>query len=261
LYVWPASIDGESYPDRLALIKRAALGRVRAGAERRGHVTYSIIALDEETGAFGGATATGTPVVGGFVLHAMEGVGVVATQGLYTSPLYGRRALDRAARGRRTAREIVASLVAEDDGRVARQVAVMTAGGDCGVYTGADNLPECCTELRPGVCVVANWVGSADVGARIADAFEAARGPVAERLLAALAAGAAAGGDARGDRSAALVVADPNAPPVDLRADDEPDPIAKLRRTWAATREPAFQAFLAGVPVLNDPYRRGPKPD
>ena len=220
-------------------------------------MTYSIIALDEETGAFGGATATGTPVVGGFVLHAMEGVGVVATQGLYTSPLYGRRALDRAARGRRTAREIVASLVAEDDGRVARQVAVMTAGGDCGVYTGADNLPECCTELRPGVCVVANWVGSADVGARIADAFEAARGPVAERLLAALAAGAAAGGDARGDRSAALVVADPNAPPVDLRADDEPDPIAKLRRTWAATREPAFQAFLAGVPVLNDPYRRG----
>lgn len=223
-------------------------------------MTYSIIAFDEETGAFGGATASGTPVVGGFVLHAQEGVGVVATQGLYTNPLYGRFAFERAAPGR-TAREIVESLVAQDEGRAARQVAVLTRAGQGAAHTGADNLRECCEEVRPGVCVVANWVASPDLGARIADAFAAARGTLAERLLAALAAGAETGGDARGDRSAALLVASPDAPPLDLRADDEPDAIAKLRRTYAATREPAFQAFLAGVPVPSDPSRRGPKPD
>lgn len=222
-------------------------------------MTYSILARDPDSGALGCATATGTPVVGGFVLHAAAGVGVVATQGLYTSPLYGPQALTRLAAGE-DPETVVAALTQADAGRDARQLAVMDAAGRAAAFTGADNLDERCVTVEADLCVAANWVARADLAARVAEAFRGAEGPLVLRLLAALEAGAAAGGDARGNRSAALRIVDPAAPPVDLRADDDPDPIARLRAVHAATQEPAFQRFLAGVPTLADPWRRGRGP-
>lgn len=223
-------------------------------------MTYSILARDPSTGALGCATATGTPVVGGFVLHAATGVGVVATQGLSTSTLYGPQALARLAAGE-DPEAVVAALTQADAGRDARQLAVMDASGRADTFTGADNLDECCVVAEPGLCVAANWVATADLAERVADAYRRAEGPLVLRLLAALEAGAAAGGDARGNRSAALRIVDPAAPAVDLRADDDaPDPVARLRAIHRATQEPGFQRFLAGVPTLADPWRRGFRP-
>ncbi|MGJ3262204.1 MAG: DUF1028 domain-containing protein [Salinarimonas sp.] len=220
-------------------------------------MTYAILARDPQTGDLGGAVATGTPVVGGFVLHAEPAVGIVATQGLSTSTLWGASALRRLVLGE-TPREVVAGLVADDEGREARQLAVLDVHGACAAFTGTDNLPARGTHEEPGLVVAANWVAGTDLTARVAAAFHAARGDFAERLIAALAAGAAAGGDVRGDRSAALRIVSVERPPVDLRADDDSDPIARLRRIHAATLEPAFQRFLGNIPTLLEPEKRAP---
>ncbi|WP_372423006.1 DUF1028 domain-containing protein [Salinarimonas chemoclinalis] len=221
-------------------------------------MTYAILARDPQTGDLGGAVATGTPVVGGFVLHAEPALGIVATQGLSTSTLWGASALRRLVLGE-TPREVVEGLVAMDEGREARQLAVLDVHGATAAFTGADNLLARGTHEEPGLVVAANWVAGAELPGRVAAGFHAARGDFAERLIAALAAGAAAGGDVRGDRSAALRIVSAERPPVDLRADDDADPIERLRTILAATREPAFQRFLASVPTLLEPEKRAPE--
>ncbi|WP_188909396.1 DUF1028 domain-containing protein [Salinarimonas ramus] len=222
-------------------------------------MTYSILARDPATGDLGGAVATGTPVVGGFVLHAEPDLGMVATQGLSTSTLWGGAALRALARGE-TPEDVVARLAHEDAGSAARQLAVLDREGRVAHFTGADNLAARCALAEPGLVVVANWVATVDLAERVADAYRRATGDLAERLLAALAEGAVAGGDARGDRSAALRIVSRTRPPVDLRADDDADPIARLRTIRAATLEPDFQRFLSGIPTLAEPEKRAERP-
>jgi uncharacterized Ntn-hydrolase superfamily protein len=202
-------------------------------------MTFSIVARNSLTGAFGAAVATGTPVVGGLVLHLAADVGAIATQGLSTNPFYGTRGL-RLLETDLTAEDALQKLIGEDDGREARQLVLIDRNGRTVGWTGADNFEA-----------TKNVVVAAKAG------FESSDAPTfAGKLIDALTAGECAGGDSRGLRSAAVRVVCRDHPPVDLRADFDPQPILRLAEIHRATLDPDFQAFLARVPTIANPMRR-----
>ena len=211
-------------------------------------MTWSILARDPATGALGAAVATRFFAVGALAIHVQGGVAALATQALI-NPMY---AVDGMARLRadEAPDAVAAALVAADAGRAHRQLHMLDAGGRSVAFTGDACVAWCGSMRGPDVSVAGNMLAGPDVVARTLAAFVAAQGPLAERLLAALAAGEAAGGDRRGKQSAALKIAtrDPY-PDLDIRADDHPDPIAELRRLYAVSHErfAVFRRFLAGA--------------
>jgi len=219
-------------------------------------MTFSIVARDPRTGAFGAATATGTPVVGGLVLHLAEDIGAIATQGLSTNPFYGVRGL-RLMEANFSAEETRRRLTEDDEGRNARQLVIVDRNGLTSGWTGLDNVETTHLILDQDVALAANWVASDEVIVATKEAFESsASSTLAGKLLDALAAGEREGGDSRGLRSAAVRVVCRTHPPIDLRADFDQQPIAKLTEIYHATLAPDFQAFLARVPTIADPMRR-----
>jgi uncharacterized Ntn-hydrolase superfamily protein len=197
---------------------------------RRG--TYSIVARDPQTGELGVAVQSHWFAVGPIVPWVRAGVGAVATQSI-AEPAYGPRALDALAAGAR-AREALDELVGDDELARFRQVAVVDAHGNVAAHTGEGCIAYAGHEAGHEFSVQANMMASPEVWPAMAHAFEAAAGPLARRLLAALHAAEARGGDARGRQSCALVVAPAQGEPwqhtVDLRVDDHPDPVAELDR-------------------------------
>jgi uncharacterized Ntn-hydrolase superfamily protein len=197
---------------------------------RRG--TYSIVARDRRTGELGVAVQSHWFAVGAIVPWVRAGVGAVATQSI-AEPAYGPHALDALAAGAR-ARGALDGLLADDAQARFRQVAVVDAHGDVAVHTGAGCVAHAGDERGAGFTAQANMMASAAVWPAMARAFEAAVGPLARRLLAALHAAQAEGGDIRGRQSAALLVAPAEGEPwrrtVDLRVDDDPEPLAELDR-------------------------------
>jgi uncharacterized Ntn-hydrolase superfamily protein len=218
-------------------------------------VTFSIVARELATGALGAAVATGTPVVGGFVLHLGADVGAIATQGLSTNPLYGSRGL-RLLEAGLTAEDARIHLIGEDDGRDSRQLIIVDRNGKTAGWTGADNVKATHVILERDLALAGNWIASPDVVIAAKSAFESSGAPTfAGRLIDALTAGESAGGDSRGLRSAAVRVVSRDHPPIDLRADFDPQPIVRLAEIHRATLDADFQAFLARVPTLADPMR------
>jgi uncharacterized Ntn-hydrolase superfamily protein len=219
-------------------------------------MTFSIVARDPRTGAFGAAAATGTPMVGGLVLHLASDVGAIATQGLSTNPLYGVRGL-RLLEADLDADETRRKLTEEDEGRGSRQLIIVDRSGRTSGWTGADNVETKHLILGQDVALAANWVASKDVIVAAKEAFERSVSPTfAGKLIDALRAGEQAGGDSRGQRSAAVKVVRRDEPPIDLHADFDQQPIAKLAEIHRATLDPDFQAFLARVPTVAEPMRR-----
>ncbi len=198
--------------------------------------TYSIAACDLEAGQWGVATQSKFLAVGSIVPWAEPGVGAVATQA-YANPRYGPDGLGLLRSGL-SAEEVVAQLTAADEGRDHRQLGVVDARGGSATFTGSDCLDW--AGGRTGPCFAAQ--GNILVGAETVDAlaatFTATPGrPLAERLLECLGAAQAAGGDRRGQQSAALFVVERDGGYagltdvlVDLRVDDHPEPIAELAR-------------------------------
>lgn len=217
-------------------------------------MTLSILAHEPDTGAIGGAATTGNLCVGAWVLRGDRRAGMTASQGTAPSVLWGEEAL-AAMKAGASAEEAVGSTVKADAGAPARQLAALDRGGGTGAYDGADNHAWCGHLALPGLIVAGNWLHSAAVVQAAADGFTATQGPLAEKLLAALRAGAEAGGDARGLMSAALQVHSPGAAPLDLRVDDSPEPLASLSALYQRTRMPAYGAWLATVPTLEEPQR------
>jgi uncharacterized Ntn-hydrolase superfamily protein len=173
--------------------------------------------------------------VGALVPWAEAGVGAVATQS-FVDPSYGPLALDllRAGKG---APQALAALLAADSGREVRQVAIIDARGNVAVHTGARCIEAAGHRLGRGYAVQANMMENERVWPAMAHAFESAPGPLPERLLAALDAAQKAGGDIRGRQAAALLVVrgtstgQPwNDRVVDLRVEDNPEPLQELRR-------------------------------
>jgi uncharacterized Ntn-hydrolase superfamily protein len=214
-------------------------------------MTWSIIARDA-SGAFGVAIATRFFAVGALCPHAESGVGALSTQAL-VNPYYGRHGLDL-LRARVPAPEVVGKLTAPDEGREHRQLHVIDAQGRIGQYTGAKCVDWCGAIRGDGFSVAGNMLANENVIRETARAFEKSKKPFAERLIAALEAGEAAGGDKRGKQSAALLVfsleeyADLN-----LRVDDHAEPLAELRRLYDKAHE-RFVPYLKCSPSKARPF-------
>jgi uncharacterized Ntn-hydrolase superfamily protein len=209
-------------------------------------VTWSIVARDP-SGAVGVAIASRFFAVGALCPHAESGVGALATQAL-VNPLYAPAALEAMARGVDPA-EIVGRLVAGDEGRDHRQFHLIDREGRIGAHTGAACIGWCGQLAGRGFSVAGNMLAGPRVIEDAAAAFERNSAlPFAERLIAALAAGEAAGGDKRGKQAAALIVCTTESyPALDLRVDDHPEPIVELERLYARSLE-RFQPFVACLP-------------
>lgn len=196
-------------------------------------MTYSIVARDAESGQLGVAAETCMFAVGSQVPWAQPGVGAVATQGI-GEVAYGPRCLGHLAAGA-SAREALAAAHAADAMAAVRQVGVVAADGSAEAMTGELCMDHAGHLIGDGFAVQANMVSSLAVWHDMASAFLDASGPLAHRLLAALVAGEAAGGDARGRMSAVLLVVDGSPPSqpgggtiVDLRVDRSDDPLRDL---------------------------------
>jgi uncharacterized Ntn-hydrolase superfamily protein len=197
---------------------------------RRG--TYSIVAGDPASGELGVAVQSHWFSVGSIVSWARPGVGTVATQSI-AEPAYGPRLLERLGAGK-TPTEALSELLAADEGAHFRQVAVIDAGLRTAVHTGEGCIDHAGHLEGEGFSVQANMMASPGVWPAMAEAFAAAEGPLERRLLAGLDAAEEAGGDVRGRQSAALLVVpgegEPWASVADLRVEDDPSPLAELRR-------------------------------
>jgi uncharacterized Ntn-hydrolase superfamily protein len=197
---------------------------------RRG--TYSIVARDAASGELGVAVQSHWFSVGSIVSSARPEVGAVASQSI-VEPAYGRRLLDRLEAGESPERALSA-LLAEDESARFRQVAVIDSSGALAVHTGAGCIAHAGDVSGDGYSAQANMMAMPEVWQAMARAFEGSDGPLAGRLLAALLAGEEAGGDLRGRQSAALLVVPPASQPwwrtVDLRVEDDPDPLGELQR-------------------------------
>jgi len=215
---------------------------------RRPVNTYSIVAVDSATGQIGAAVQSHWFSVGSIVTWAEPGVGAVATQS-FVDPSYGPRALYLMRTGVSAPAVLAALLRADPDSQV-RQVAVIDAGGRVAAHTGSRNIPAAGQHVGRGYSVQANLMRNDRVWPAMARAFETATGDLAARLLAALDAAQAAGGDIRGRQSAALVVVsgDRSAKPwekiFDLRVEDHRDPLGELRRLVTVAR--AYRAATDG---------------
>ncbi len=211
-------------------------------------MTWSILVRDAATGALGAAVASKFFAVGALCIHVEGRVGAVATQAL-VNPMYAVDAMPRLRAGGDPA-VIVGDLVTPDPGGDQRQLHILDARGRIAQHTGPGTVSWAGHVAGQDVSVAGNMLAGPAVVAETMRAYLAASGPMAERLMAAMEAGEAAGGDKRGRQSAALKVclADPY-PDVDIRADDHPDPLAELRRLHRVglERYAVFRRFLAGT--------------
>jgi len=213
-------------------------------------MTWSILARDATTGALGAAVTTRFFAVGAICPMLRSGVGAVCSQAL-VNPLWRGAALDALAAGQGP-QAAVDALVAADAGAAMRQLHVMAADGASARHTGDRCTSHAGDLVAEDVSVAGNMLAGPAVLAATLAAYIAARGlPLAARLIAALEAGEAAGGDKRGRQSAALIVmgaADPTAE-IDLRVDDHPDPLAEMRRLHAVAqrRFVPFRQHMATV--------------
>lgn len=211
--------------------------------------TYSIVARDSASAEMGVAVQSHWFSVGSVVTWGEAGVGVVATQS-FADPAYGPRGLQLMRSGV-SAPDALRALVALDAGEAVRQVAFVDAAGRVGVHTGARCIEWAGHHDGPGYSAQANLMLNDRVVPAMSRAYESAAGDLAERLVAALEAGEAAGGDIRGSQSAALLVVrgESTGRPweervVDLRVEDHADPIGELRRLLGVHR--AYAAMNRG---------------
>lgn len=197
---------------------------------RRG--TYSIVARDEQTGELGAAVQSHWFSVGSIVTWARPGVGAVCTQAT-AEPAYGPRLLDALAAGTAPS-EALRALLDADAAAPFRQVAAIGTDGPPAVWTGPRCIAFAGHATGDAFSAQANLMANAGVWPAMADAFTHATGPLSRRLLTALRAAEAAGGDARGRQSAALLVVPASGAPwervVELRVEDHAEPLDELER-------------------------------
>ncbi len=197
--------------------------------------TFSIVARDPNNGRMGVAVESHWFSVGSVVTWAEAGVGAVATQAL-VEVSYGPLGLDLMRAGR-SASQALKALLAADEGRALRQVAMVDAEGGTAAHTGERCIADAGHVVGEGFSAQANMMTAPDVWPAMADAYRMSSGDLAERMLAALEAGQSAGGDIRGRQSAAILIVEgvstgrPWADTVmELRIEDHPQPIEELRR-------------------------------
>jgi uncharacterized Ntn-hydrolase superfamily protein len=220
-----------------------------ASAQVRPVHTFSIVARDTATGEMGVAVQSHWFSVGSIVSWAEAGVGAVATQS-FVDPSYGPLGLELMRSGK-SAPEALRALLAADPGRDVRQVAIIDSEGRVDAWTGSKDIQAAGHIVGKNYSVQANLMSNANIWPAMSRAFENAKGDLADRMLAALDAAQAAGGDIRGRQSAALIVvaAKSTGKPwvdriFDLRVDDSPEPLKELRKL--VTLQRAYNHMNAG---------------
>ena len=211
--------------------------------------TFSIVARDPQTGELGVAVQSHWFSVGPIVPWAEAGVGAVATQS-FVDPSYGKNGLDLMRAGK-SAPDALKELLAKDEARDVRQVAMIDAQGQVDAWTGKNDIQAAGHKVGVNYSVQANLMLNDKVWPAMAQAFETAKGDLADRMLAALDAAQAVGGDIRGRQSAALIVVNGKSTgqawkdrKFDLRVDDSPEPLKELRRL--VTLQRAYNHMNAG---------------
>ena len=214
-------------------------------------MTWSILARDE-SGYFGMAIASRFFAVGSLCVHSRREVGALSSQALL-NPLYGQAGLDLLAQGL-SSEQTIATLIAKDQGRDQRQLHILPFKGLPAAHTGSACVDWCGHLLEDGLSIAGNMLAGPKVLEHTAQAFKDTRGrPMGERLLAALDAGQAAGGDKRGKQAAALKIhRDEDYLQLDLRVDDHEEPFVELRRLYNKSLE-RFQPFLECLPSRHRP--------
>ena len=216
---------------------------------RRPVHTYSIVARDPNTGELGVAVQSHWFSVGPIVAWAEAGVGAIATQS-FVDPSYGKLGLDLMRAGK-SAPDTLRALLAGDEGREVRQVAMIDAQGRVDAWTGKNDIQSAGHIVGKNYSVQANLMLNDKVWPAMSAAFEKAQGDLADRMMAALDAAQAVGGDIRGKQSAALIVV--TGKPTgqswkdrifDLRVDDSAEPLVELRRLVKLQR--AYNHMNAG---------------
>jgi uncharacterized Ntn-hydrolase superfamily protein len=215
-------------------------------------MTWSIIARDDSTRQIGIAVATRFFAVGARVPHIAAGIGGIATQAL-VNPYYGIDGIKLLREGREP-RDIVETLIAADSGHESRQLHIMDASGRVAAFTGRDCVDWCGHIEGKGFSIAGNMLA----GARVLDDtgktyIAGEKLPFARRLIAAMRAGEAAGGDKRGKQSAALLIyGEEEWSDLNLRVDDHTDPLGELERLEAVSRE-RWVHFRKYLPTRKNP--------
>ncbi len=218
-------------------------------------MTFSILAQDSGTGAIGGAAATGSLCVGGWVLRGRLGAGMSASQGAAPSTFWGEDVLD-AMRDGLDAAQAVARVTGADGGSAWRQLSALGMNGQGAAFTGTSNTPQMGSRVFPGGVAAGNMLDNLGVVDALAETMMATTGDFANRLLASLRAAEAAGSDSRGLLSAALLILHPDFPPLTLRIDHHPDdPIGALEALHDRATTGDYGDWTRQVPVASDPTR------
>lgn len=217
-------------------------------------MTFSLLAHDPDTGAFGGAAATGSFCVGGWVLRGHVQRGISASQGAAPSTLWGEDVLELMGEGL-APQTAVEQVTGRDTGRGYRQLTTLAPDGRSGAFSGADNTPVIAERMFSGGVVAGNMLTSDAVLTQLIEGYQGADGMLAARLMAGLEAAEAAGGDMRGLKSAALLVLSRDHAPLSLRIDHSETPLPDLRRLLTLATTGDYAAWSAQVPSLSQPER------
>ncbi|TCK30286.1 putative Ntn-hydrolase superfamily protein [Ancylobacter aquaticus] len=221
-------------------------------------MTFSIVARCPGSGLLGVAVATAVPAVGSMCPFSKAKVGAASTQS-WVNPYLALGVLDAIAAGI-SARAALEGALAEDDARELRQIGVVDGAGEAAAFTGAQCTPWCGQEIGDGFAVQGNMLTGPEVIAAMAAAYRASDGqPLDERLMRAMEAGDAAGGDKRGRQSASLrVQGEEDYCALDLRVDEHARPVAELRRVLEIARV-QLVPFVEGMPRRG--VKAGPAPE
>jgi uncharacterized Ntn-hydrolase superfamily protein len=210
-------------------------------------MTWSILVRDPDTGALGAAVASRFFAVGAICIHVEGGVAALATQAL-VNPMYAVQGMPRLRAGE-PVDAVLQGLVSPDPVAGQRQLHILDAAGRIAQHTGAECIGWAGHVRGEDISVAGNMLAGQQTVRRTLESYLRSTGSMAERLLTAMEAGEAAGGDKRGKQSAALKICtrDPY-PDLDIRADDHPDPLAELRRLHRVSLErfAVFRRFLPG---------------
>jgi uncharacterized Ntn-hydrolase superfamily protein len=214
--------------------------------------TFSIVARCPRTGMLGVAVSTAVPAVGALCPYLQSGIGAVSTQS-WVNPYLAIDALALIAAGK-AAPDALDAVLAADDSKALRQIGIVDAAGASAAYTGSDCTPWCGHILDEGVAIQGNMlVGAATLDAMAGSFRGSAALDLAERLMRALEAGQAAGGDKRGKQSAALRLHhSEDYAWLDLRVDEHRDPVGELRRVYSVAKAQLLP-FVEGMPRRGRP--------
>lgn len=239
---------------RVAAQQRAADGVTINDEGQPQYSTFSLCAIDPATGQSGASVTTRVPFVGRAVPHVRAGVGAVCTQAS-TVVEYGPRGLDLLAKGVEPS-DVLTELLANDEARESRQVGVIDMKGRAAAHTGKQNGNWAGSRQGRNYTVQANIMVGPEVVEAVATTFEATEGtgmPLAERMILAMEAGHAKGGDRRWGnlQSAAIKIADPNDPgrggdyiALAIEVGEHPEPVAEMKRIYYTTgRRLGYRAF------------------